>query len=122
MPPSTFHKTFGPAAGQVVNRPVSAEAPLRLGPRNCGQSAAPRAAVIASSAVAARMRWMRAGMIFSCWRAARRQPPCEEATSMRRIVPCHERDGEYLSALTTFAGYYTNASKLGQGLNKKKPP
>jgi len=39
-PALAFHKIFGPSFGQVSARLVSVETPARLGPRNCGQSAA----------------------------------------------------------------------------------
>src|ERR1039457_2736368 len=34
----TDHRTLGPAAGHLRNRPVSLEMPFRSGPRNCVQS------------------------------------------------------------------------------------
>jgi hypothetical protein len=37
-PPFSRHTTFGPAAGKESISLVSAEVPLRSGPRNCGHS------------------------------------------------------------------------------------
>src|SRR5438045_4162611 len=39
-PTLVFQRTFGPSFGQVSERFVSAEMPLRSGPRNCDQSEA----------------------------------------------------------------------------------
>src|SRR5262249_22052498 len=39
-PPLVRHTSFGPPLGQASSSPVSVEMPLRVGPRNCGQSAA----------------------------------------------------------------------------------
>src|SRR4051794_40184894 len=36
---SDFHTSFGPSAGHDFSRVLSGGMPLRLGPRNCGQSA-----------------------------------------------------------------------------------
>ena len=40
MPTRAFHTTGGPSLGHSESQPVSAEMPLRLGPRQCGQSSA----------------------------------------------------------------------------------
>src|SRR5438445_1480441 len=49
-----FHTSGGPAFGQDLSSPVSVDTLSRLGPRNCGQSAAPPGADNATAMTSAR--------------------------------------------------------------------
>ena len=59
-----FPQHFGPAFGQVVSKPVSGEEPLRLGPSQFGQSAAPTDAVRIKNAIQIIMRFMAMNLLI----------------------------------------------------------
>src|SRR5262245_11839150 len=54
--PVIFQICFGPSVGQVFNKPVSLDRPVRLGPRHCGQSAGPESAANAVPAASATIK------------------------------------------------------------------